>query len=408
MKWLNPTLGDIATIVGGSTPSRNREEYWNGSIPWLTPTDLPMPGEGIGEVSDTASKITEEGLAAISAQLLPVGTVLFSSRATIGKIGISRVPLATNQGFANFIPRNGVDEKYLAYCLLNFRHQIAVLAGSTTFKEVTKTSLKKYKIPLPPFSEQRRIVEILDQADALRKKCAEADAKATRILPALFYKMFGDPAMDIKQEFRSLADCADIFMGQSPPGETYNREGDGLPFFQGKSEFGLVNPTVRQWCSSPTRIAEPGDVLLCVRAPVGPTNVADKKCAIGRGLAAIRPIPNRSTTEFLFYSLRAIEKEVAKIAQGSTFTAIRRQDVERIMVPKARVEDQAAFSAKARTIQELLDKGTALTTIIKKLFTILLHRAFTGDLTARWREVHMKELLQEMEQQAKALGIKDP
>ena len=109
MKWPILALEQIATITGGSTPSRERAEYWNGSIPWLTPTDLPMPGEGIADVRDTASKITDEGLAAISAQLLPVGTVLFSSRATIGKLGISSVPLATNQGFANFIPKTFVD-----------------------------------------------------------------------------------------------------------------------------------------------------------------------------------------------------------------------------------------------------------------------------------------------------------
>ena len=112
MKWPTPALGQIATITGGSTPSRTQEKYWNGSILWLTPTDLPTPGKGITDVSDTASKITEEGLAAISAQLLPVGTVLFSSRATIGKLGISRAPLATNQGFANFIPKKFVDAKY--------------------------------------------------------------------------------------------------------------------------------------------------------------------------------------------------------------------------------------------------------------------------------------------------------
>jgi len=143
MKWPEYRLGQIATIIGGSTPSRDRDEYWNGSIPWLTPTDLPMPGQGIADVFDTANKITDEGLSAISAQLLPVGTVLFSSRATIGKLGISKVPLVTNQGFANFIPKKGVNEKYLAYCLLHFSSNISALAGSTTFKEVTKTSLKK-------------------------------------------------------------------------------------------------------------------------------------------------------------------------------------------------------------------------------------------------------------------------
>jgi len=282
------------------------------------------------------------------------------------------------------------------------------MRGAVGQQRVPKDFFYEVKLPLPPLSEQRRIVEILDQADALRKKRAEADAKAARILPALFYKMFGDPATNKDQTFQSLVDCAEILMGQSPPGETYNREGDGLPFFQGKLEFGSVHPIVRQWCSSPTRIAEPGDVLLCVRAPVGPTNIADTKCAIGRGLAIIRPIPSKSTTEFLFYSMRVIEKDLAKIAQGSTFTAIRRQDVEKIRVPKAGMKEQAAFSAKAKIIQVLIDKGTTSINNIERLFIVLLHRAFTGDLTAKWREAHMKELLQEMEQQAKELEIKEP
>jgi len=340
---------------------------------------------------------------------VPAGTVLLSYKLSLGKLGIAGTSLFTNEAIASLLPRPGFDlvPKYLFYALKTVDY-LALCHGAVKGKCLNRTSLCRILVPYPPPSEQRRIVEILDQADALRKKRAEADAKAARILPALFYKMFGDPATNKDQTFQSLVDCAEILMGQSPPGETYNREGDGLPFFQGKLEFGSVHPIVRQWCSSPTRIAEPGDVLLCVRAPVGPTNIADTKCAIGRGLAIIRPIPSKSTTEFLFYSMRVIEKDLAKIAQGSTFTAIRRQDVEKIRVPKAGMKEQAAFSAKAKIIQVLIDKGTTSINNIERLFIVLLHRAFTGDLTAKWREAHMKELLQEMEQQAKELEIKEP
>ena len=118
MKWPMYPLEKIADIAGGSTPKRNRSEYWDGDIPWVTPTDLPMPGAGIAEVYNTADHITERGLRSCAAKLLPVGTVLYSSRATIGKIGIARVPLATNQGFANFTPKPGIESKYLAYALL--------------------------------------------------------------------------------------------------------------------------------------------------------------------------------------------------------------------------------------------------------------------------------------------------
>ncbi|MGH3090658.1 MAG: restriction endonuclease subunit S, partial [Rubrobacteraceae bacterium] len=129
-------LDRAAEIRGGATPRRDNPDYWGGDVPWLTPTDLPPVGAGVIEVGATAEAITEDGLASCSASLLPPGTVLFSSRATIGKIGIAVVPLATNQGFANLIPRLGVESRYLAWCLHFHADRIAGLAGTTTFKEV--------------------------------------------------------------------------------------------------------------------------------------------------------------------------------------------------------------------------------------------------------------------------------
>ncbi len=85
-----------------------------------------------------------------------------------------------------------------------------------------------------------------------------------------------------------LREFADIILGQSPPGRAYNADGRGLPFFQGKAEFGDLRPTVRKWTTEATRVAEADDVLLSVRAPVGPVNLAPTRCAIGRGLAALR------------------------------------------------------------------------------------------------------------------------
>src|SRR5688572_24701368 len=110
-----------------------------------------------------------------------------------------------------------------------------------------------------------------------------------------------------------------LIMGQSPPGRTYNDDGKGLPFFQGKTDFRQRYPVVRKWCSAPTKIAEAGDVLISIRAPVGPTNVADQTCAIGRGLAAIRPTLV-TLTEFLLFALRLQEQSLAEQGTGSTFT----------------------------------------------------------------------------------------
>ena len=89
-------------------------------------------------------------------------------------------------------------------------------------------------------------------------------------------------------QVKKLGEVCKIILGQSPPSDTYNTTGTGLPFFQGKAEFTELYPIVEKWCSSPNKIAEPNDILLSVRAPVGALNIANQKCCIGRGLAAIR------------------------------------------------------------------------------------------------------------------------
>ena len=139
---------------------------------------------------------------------------------------------------------------------------------------------------------------------------------------------------------RRLNDIADIVMGQSPPGNTYNEQCVGLPFFQGKAEFGETSPTAVKWCSSQTRIAEAGDILISVRAPVGPTNVAAEKCCIGRGLAAIRPDSNKLDKDYLLYFFKYVEPSLSGRGQGSTFSAINKKDLHELLVPVPPLSEQ--------------------------------------------------------------------
>jgi type I restriction enzyme, S subunit len=189
--WPLKPLEEIAELFGGSTPSRENPSFWGGDIPWVTPTDLPMPDEGISVVSKTKERITRAGLDNSSATVVPKGTVLFSSRATIGKVAVANMPLTTNQGFANFVPHPKVTSRFLAYALWVRREDIARLSGSTTFKEVSRSTLRKYQLPVPPLAEQERIVRLLDEADELQKLRAQADHRTADLIPALFHEMFG-------------------------------------------------------------------------------------------------------------------------------------------------------------------------------------------------------------------------
>jgi type I restriction enzyme S subunit len=118
-----------------------------------------------------------------------------------------------------------------------------------------------------------------------------------------------------------LGEVVAILMGQSPPSESYNSQGIGLPFLQGKAEFGEVYPTPTKWCSRPLRISPPGAILLSVRAPVGDVNLAPFQCCIGRGLAAICANEKVDTT-FLFYWLRLAKPKLEEHGTGTTFQSI--------------------------------------------------------------------------------------
>jgi type I restriction enzyme S subunit len=186
-----------------------------------------------------------------------------------------------------------------------------------------------------------------------------------------------------------LPQIADITMGQSPPGSSYNEEGKGLPFFQGKTDFGDRHPTVRVWCTQPTKIAKPGDVLITVRAPVGPTNVADRRCGIGRGLAAFTPLGGIAT-EFLLFALRLKEPELAVSGTGSTFTAISKKDIENIAIRVPPLQEQVQI---VRRVEELLahlngarDHLFRVPAILKRFRQAVLGAACSGKLTADWRE----------------------
>jgi len=151
----------------------------------------------------------------------------------------------------------------------------------------------------------------------------------------------------------NLKEIADVIMGHSPPGKTYNEEGNGLPFFQGKAEFGHIYPVIKKWCSAPSRVARQGDILLSVRAPVGPTNLAPCECCIGRGLAAIRARENVTEQKYLWFFFKHLEPILSRRGQGSTFTAINRSEINNILVPLPPLSEQ-------RRIVEILDQADAL------------------------------------------------
>jgi type I restriction enzyme S subunit len=185
-----------------------------------------------------------------------------------------------------------------------------------------------------------------------------------------------------------LPEIATVNMGQSPPSSTYNTVGKGLPFFQGKAEFGDIYPSPVKACSNPLRIAQADDILISVRAPVGPTNLCREKSCFGRGLAAIRPsggIPSR----YLLYYLRSIEEWLSTQGTGSTFTAISKSDLEGLVVRLAPLNEQRRIVAKLENLLAKVDASqqrlAKIPIILKRFRQSVLAAACSGRLTADWR-----------------------
>jgi type I restriction enzyme S subunit len=207
--WINKELGDICDVIGGGTPKTKVSEYWDGEVVWLSPIDLPPIGE-ISFVSDSRKKITDLGLQKSSAKLLPKGSVVYSTRASIGKIAIAEVPLSTNQGFTNFICNEQISNYFLCYALKHFNKNIEELSNSTTFKEVSKTAIKSFKIPLPPLEEQKRIVAKIDTLFAKIDKAIslteESLKQAKNLLPSIIDETF-DSFDAEKVDLKSVSDA---------------------------------------------------------------------------------------------------------------------------------------------------------------------------------------------------------
>jgi len=174
-----------------------------------------------------------------------------------------------------------------------------------------------------------------------------------------------------------LKNVAKIIMGQSPPSSTYNKKGEGLPFLQGKAEFGFIYPSPVTYCSKPMKVAEANDILISVRAPVGDVNLAPCRVCIGRGLAAIRFNNKVASYLFYFYYLQKVKKILESLGKGSTFKAIVKDDLESLAVPLPSLPEQKAIAHILSTVDEAIQKTNEIIEKTRRLKKGLMQELLT-------------------------------
>lgn len=390
--WEVKKLKDIAKIVGGGTPKTKIKEYWADEIVWLSPTDLPKIGE-IAEVSNSIRKISKIGLENSSAKLLPIGTVCFSSRATIGKIGISSVELATNQGFKNFICKDNLYNRYLAYVLRYLTPRIESLSNSTTFKEVSTTAIRKVEIPVPPLSEQHRIVSKLDalffevdaslalidqniiQAEALKMSVLDeelnTDSEEIKISNLLVNTKNVNPKDVFKEEEFTYIDISSI----------------------NKDLYRIESPKTLKGSEAPSRAkkeVELGDIIFATTRPnLKNVAIVDKEYTnsiASTGFCVLRPKKDKLINSFLFYFLisNKLQDLIQPFIRGAQYPAISDRNLKGIKLATPSIEAQQKIVQKLDSlfaeIDALVLDYTQKRANLEALKSSLLDQAFKGEL----------------------------
>lgn len=250
------------------------------------------------------------------------------------------------------------------------------LKDGTSNPSLSRVTFADLLLPMPPLEIQRAISRHLYALDCKIEVNRRLNDTLEAIARTLFKSRFLDvglyPISNVGTEF-------DLIMGQSPPSSSYNEIGKGLPFFQGRTDFGARYPEPRFYCTKPTRIAEKGDTLVSVRAPVGEINMAKERCCIGRGVAAIRH-KSRSSS-YTYYCLRSLKAQLETFEAGGTvFGSIARDEFGLLKVP--RVPDQAVrkFEDQVHAIDESIEKNYNESLTLASLRDLLLPRLISGKL----------------------------
>ena len=420
--WVWVRLGAVTKVVGGGTPSTSKKEYYDeGNISWLSPVDLSNYN-GI-YISRGNKMITLEGLNNSSAKLLPKDTVCLTSRAPIGYVAIAEKELCTNQGFKSFLPSPTYLAKFLYWYLKGNKELLESKASGTTFLELSASKAATIEFPLPPLSEQQRIVERIEELfaklDEAKERLQEvAESFAVR-KAAILHKAFTgeltkqwrreNGVSDASWEDASLDSvCKSIYDGDHMPPP---KSETGIPFLViSNVNTGFISfekcrfvPEEYYDALSETRTPEMGDILYTIVGSYGiPVMVdTDKKFCFQRHMALLKPsnIYNR----FLWRQLQtqSFFEQATSIATGTAQLTVPIKGLRRLIVKCPTLPEQHEIVrlidnllARERAAQQAAEQALASIDLMKKS---ILARAFRGELgTNKASEASALELLRQV------------
>lgn len=395
-------LSEVCRIVNGGTPKSGIADYWEGDVAWLTPAEMGKRKSPF--IGQTARTITQAGLKNSSARQVPVGAVIMSTRAPIGHLAIPEIPIAFNQGCRGLVPNERLDTKYLYYFLFFSREALNELGTGATFKELASSALGKFHIPLPSLEEQRRIVAVLDEAFAA---IATATANAEKNLANVDDLFASILAHALHEEARGwetrelqaiLQAGRKISYGIVKPG---NHDPNGIRLIKSQqvrdgymdlsADFRITKALDAEYARTRLR---GGEILLnLVGASIGRSAVAPLELAGANVSRAIAVIPVRDDlVPWVQYNLRGFvgQQLIQARTGGAAQPVLNLSEVKALPValPPASQRDAIVRRLDALSL-EVFSLAAIYRQEIDALIRLrqsLLHRAFTGELTATMPE----------------------
>lgn len=335
--WYETCLSDVVDVVGGGTPSTSQDDYWNGDVQWFTPSEITQK-----YVTESSRTITEEGVSNSSARYLPQGTILFTSRASLGlsSINVSPKKVTTNQGFQSLIPKEGWLSEFVYYLVNNrkFIQEVENRASGSTFKEISSKNLKSITLLVPSDkTEQQKIAAFFT---ALDEKISNADKiidKKRNLIRSLIKKVlsreirFEKKSGETFDEWKtlSLGDCCDFYAGQTPKSTSQEFYDGGIPWVaSGDLNRGVVINTEKTLTetgvnSTNLKLLKKGTFIIALfgleaESVCGNCGLLGIDSTINQACMSITPKNNTLLSKYIFYYYKANGKKFCqRYAQGT-------------------------------------------------------------------------------------------
>lgn len=351
--WEVKKLGEVGTIIGGSTPKTSEPSYWNGEHFWVTPAEL----DGSKYISSTSRTITNEGVKSAHLQLLPPGTILLSSRAPIGKVAITRVPMYSNQGFKNLICADNLYNEYAYWFLYHNTEYLNSLGTGATFKEISKRIVEQIPIPIPGIEEQERIVRELDCLSGVIEKKREQLKQLDALAQSIFYDMFGDPIINEKGwEVDKLGNLGEIIAGSTPSTTDDSNWGGNINWvtpaeLNEQLYYGETIRKITEKAAKSLTLMPIGTVLLSSRAPIGKLAITTTPMCCNQGFKNII-CSNRINNVFLYHYLKLTIDDIKALGRGATFKEVSKKNISdyKIYIPPLSLQEE--FAEKIEAIEK--------------------------------------------------------